>query len=55
MGFVGSRLGAGAENFAETVESAQTVGLVFFVITGLIVFYYWRKKRKGSGEKVGGK
>ncbi len=52
MGFVGSRLGAGAASISKTIENAQVVGLVFFVITGLIVFYYWRKKRKGGGEKI---
>lgn len=47
MGFVGSRLGAGAVTFAQTIERAQTIGLIFFGATSMIVFYiWWRNKKK---------
>lgn len=49
MGFVGSRLGAGLTNFAQIVERAQTIGLIFFGITGLVVFYFWWKGKRKKG------
>lgn len=45
MGFVGSRLGAGAVEFSETIERAQTIGFIFLGITALIVGYYWYQKK----------
>lgn len=48
MGFVGSRLGAGAASISKTIENAQIVGLVFFVISIGVGVYYWRRN-KGKG------
>jgi len=49
MGFVGSRLGAGATTFAKTVERAQTIGLIIFGVSGLLLLFFWlRNKKKKS-------
>jgi membrane protein DedA with SNARE-associated domain len=46
MGFVGSRLGAGAVTFAQTVERAQTIGFIFLGLTGVLFLYIWYKGNK---------
>lgn len=46
MGFVGSRLGASAATFAQTVERAQTIGLIIFGVSTVLLFLYWLHKKK---------
>lgn len=46
MGFVGGLLGGQFDTIKQTVDKAEKLGLVFFVISCLIGIYMWHKSRK---------
>jgi membrane protein DedA with SNARE-associated domain len=56
LGFVGSRLGAGAATFSQTVERAQTIGLIIFGVSSVFVLFFWwrnkKKKTKNNSESL---